>query len=120
MLKPNFLLTKKKPLELIRSGQGMYVKGRWVEGEPEIVNIQANIQPYTMSKLLQLPESDRTRDWYSVFSAEEIRDKREGDSGWDADKFEKDGNTYIVHRVRKFSMGILDHYEAQAVRVERT
>lgn len=120
MLKPNFLLTKSKPLVITRSGQGKYVKGRWVEGEAELITIQANIQPYTMAKLLQLPESDRTKDWYSIFSAEEIRDKREGDSGWDADKFEQDGNTYIVNRVRSYSMGVLDHYEAQAVRVERT
>lgn len=120
MLKPNFQLTKKIPLEIVRSTQGQFVKGRWESGTPEIVVIQANIQPYTMSKLMQLPEVDRTKDWYSVFSADMIRDKREGEDGWDADKFEWDGNTYIVNRVRSFSMGILNHYEAQAVRVERT
>lgn len=120
MLKPNFLLTKKIPLTIKRAGQGEFVRGRWVAGEAEEVEIQANVQPYTMSKLMQLPDVDRTKEWYSVFSAELIRDSLEGDGGYDADRFDWQGNTYVVTRVRNFSMGVLDHYEAQAVRVEKT
>lgn len=120
MLKPNFLLTNKMPITIYREGQGYYDKGRWVDGKVEEICIFVNIQPYTMSKLMQLPDSERTKDWYTVFSADEIRDKREGLDGWGADKFKWNGNEYLVTRVKHYSMGILNHYEAQAVRIERT
>lgn len=120
MLKPNFLLTNKLPITVYRTEQGKWLEGRYYDGDIKELCIYVNIQPYNMSKIMQLPEATRTKDWYTVFSSEELRDSREGNCGWEADRFEWDGNEYVVQRAKHYNMGILDHYEIEAVRVERT
>ena len=93
-LTPGFLLTKKIPLTLIRSTAGSYVDGVWVEGTETNVEIQVNIQPLKEAELLILPEADRSRQWWKVYSASEIRMDKQGTSGWAADEFVYQGDRY--------------------------
>ena len=118
MLKPNFLLTKKIPLTLYRTTQGSYVDGEWVEGTEAEVPVEVNIQPFKDEDLLLLPESDRAREWYKLYCADEIRMDKQGTSGWQADEFVWEGDRYKVMKVKHYPMSILDHYRATAARLE--
>ena len=118
MLKPQFLLTKKIPLTIIRSTQGSYVNGEWVEGTEIQVPLEVNIQPFRDEDLLLLPEADRSREWYKIYCANEIRMDKQGTSGWSADEFVYEGDRYKVMKVKHYSMSILDHYRATAARLE--
>ena len=118
MLKPKFLLTKKIPLTIIRSTQGSYVNGEWVEGTETQVPLEVNIQPFKDQDLLLLPEADRSREWYKIYCADEIRMDKQGTSGWSADEFVYEGNRYKVMKSKKWSMGVLDHFEVAAARLE--
>jgi hypothetical protein len=119
MLKPQFLLTKKIPLTIYRTTQGSYVDGEWVEGTEVEVPLEVNIQPFRDEDLLLLPESDRSREWYKLYCADEIRMDKQGTSGWEADEFILDGDRYKVMKVKPYDkMGILDHWKAHAARLE--
>jgi hypothetical protein len=120
MLKPQFLLTKKIPLIVYRRVQGQYVEGEWVEGGVQEIIREVNIQPLKPSEILQMPESDRTREWYKLYCAEDLRTQLEGVGGYDADEFTWQGGRYKVMRVKNYSMGILDHHTAYAARIGPT
>jgi hypothetical protein len=120
MLKPNFLLTKKVSIDIIRQTQGSYVNGDWVEGTETVVPTEVNIQPLKDSEILMLPESERTREWYKLYSAEELRTAKEGVGGNGADEFIFDGDRYRVMKARNYAMGTLDHWKCMAARVNIT
>lgn len=69
MLKPQFLLTHKIPLTIYRRSLGSYVDGEWIEGATTEVPVEVNIQPLKGYEILQLPESERTRVWWKLYSA---------------------------------------------------
>lgn len=115
-----FFLTKKKPLTILRYPQGSYVNGKWVIAEPDEVEITANLQPAKWDGVQQMPESDRTDKWCKVLSESLLRTKKEGDGGYDADRFVWQGDLYEVKKTKQWDMGVLDHFEALAVRVEIT
>jgi hypothetical protein len=115
-----FLLTRKKPVTIYRYGQGSYINGRYVMPEPEEVSIMANLQPAKWNEVQQMPESDRTNKWCKVFSKSPMRTKKEGDDGYNADRFYWQDDLYEVRKTKCWDMGILDHYEVMAVRVELT
>lgn len=122
MSKPMFLLTKKVPVVIYRRTQGSYVDGDWVEGSTQDITIQANVQPLKDYEIYMMPESERTRDWQKIYSAEMIRSEIEGLH--DADEFEWDSmvdgtlQRYKVMKVRRYRMGILDHWRGFAARIE--
>ena len=118
MLQPGFLLTKKIPLDLLRKTAGSYVDGEWVEGTETNIPIEVNIQPLKEAELLLLPEADRGRQWWKMYSASEIRMDKQGASGWAADEFVYQGDRYKVMKVENTMMGILNHFKALAARME--
>lgn len=118
MLRPRFLLTNKIPLTLLRKEQGSYVDGVWTDGTEVEVPVEVNIQPFKDQDLLMLAESDRSRSWYKLYCADEVRMDKQGSDGWDADEFIFQGDRYKVMKVKVYTMGILDHYKATAARLE--
>lgn len=118
MLQPRFLLTKKIPLDILRKTAGQFVNGRWVDGAETIVPIEVNIQPLKEAELMLLPEADRAKQWYKVYSASEIRIDRQGANGWSADEFVFEGERYKFMKVEHYSMGILNHWKGLAARKE--
>lgn len=113
---PSFRLTGSTTLTIKRRGREVLVKGRPAFPEPEIITIEANVQPLKFMELQQLPEPDRTKEWIKIFSAQRIRTMREGDSGWLADIVLWDGDEYEVLRTKSYAMGVLDHCVAYAAR----
>lgn len=123
---PLFQLTKKVPVTLNRRVQGSYVDGDWVEGTTTPVIVDANVQPLRPHELMQIPESERSKEWLKIYSASEIRAQVEGAGGWDSDEFiwdsTEDGKNYTfkIMKVYRFKMGILDHWRGLAARTEIT
>jgi hypothetical protein len=122
MLKPNFLLTHKIPIEITRTESGSYIDGEWVEGSTSTFTVQVNIQPLKPHEILMLPESERTRSWWKVYSADVLRTLKEGENGWAADEFTWKGDRYKVMKVDDWTsgMGILEHTKSWCVRIELT
>lgn len=120
MLKPQFLLTHKIPLTIFRRAAGSYVNGDWMEGSTTEVVVQANIQPLKGYEILQLPESERTRVWWKVYSADVLRTAKEGSHA--ADEFIWKGDRYKIMKIDDWTsgMGILEHVRALATRIELT
>lgn len=116
---PTFGLTGRSALTITRQGEGSWVRGRWVEGEPEDIEIEANIQPTKYNDVLKLQEAFRTRDTRTIYSTSEIRTMREGDGGWGADTFQWKGDTYEIMFVQDWTeTGVLEHYKGIGVRQE--
>lgn len=120
MLKPTFLLTKSIALTVYRKTQGSYVNGDWVEGTEAEITRTVNIQPLKPNEILMLPEAERTRQWWKVYSDEDLRTDKEGASGYSADEFIYQGERYKVMKVSNYEMGILNHHKALATRIELT
>lgn len=122
MLKPQFLLTHKIPLTVFRRSSGSFVDGDWVEGSTIEVPVQVNIQPLKAYEILQLPEAERTRVWWKVYSADQLRTEKEGVGGWDADEFVWKGDRYKVMKLDDWqnAMSILEHCKAYCTRIELT
>lgn len=115
-----FSLVKKIPVDIVRRTQGSYIEGHWVEGEEQTVTVEANIHPFSDYQVMMLPESDRSKSWMWMFTADLVRPKKEGVDGNDADRLVWDGDFYEVRAVQRFSMSVQDHYEAKLCRVELT
>jgi hypothetical protein len=114
---PRYLSTKTKSFTITRRALPTMVKGRPVEGQTVEVVIKANVQPLPRSTLLKLQlTGDTSSAAYAVFSNSMMRMQVEGK--WDADIITIDGFTYELVEVVGYSMGVLDHYEAVALRKE--
>lgn len=122
MLKPKFLLTHKIPIEVTRRETGQYVDGDWVEGGTITFTAQVNIQPLKPYELMQFPESERSRSWWKVYSADVLRTEKQGPDGYDSDEFIWKGDRYKIMKVDDWTsgMGILEHVRAVAMRMELT
>lgn len=122
MLKPQFLLTNKIPIEITRKERGHFEEGDWIDGTTSTLTVDVNIQPLKSYEIMMMPEAERTRSWWQVFSAEVLRTEKEGDSGWDADEFTWKGDLYRIMAVEDWTngMGILEHVRCTAVRIEVT
>lgn len=127
--KPMFLMTGKIPLTIYRgTTSGEYVRGVWQEGESEPIVREVNIQPLRYHEILLLPESQRTRQWYNLWCAEDLFTDQEAGFLPDgtptparkADEFMYEGYRYKIMRVHHYDMGVLDHFHAQAARIEVT
>lgn len=128
--KPRFLLTGKVPITIYRTiGSGGYVRGEWKDPEAEEIEREVNIQPLRYKEVMLLQDSQRTRQWWQLYCAEDLRADQESGidpvtgeeiEGWQADEFYWQGYRYKIMKVKNYSMGVLDHYSAQAVRVEIT
>lgn len=115
---PTFQLTNKVPVKATRVSAGAWVGGRWVEGEGKEIIINGNVQPLRFHEILQLPESDRTKEWIKIYSAEEMYTEQESaEDGRSADIIHWQGKDFKVMQCRHYSMGILDHYAALAARI---
>lgn len=118
--RPLFKFTGFVNLPVKRAEQGFWEDGDWVDGVFTEILVKSNVQPLKPHEIMTLPESERSRDWLKVYSAERLRAAQEGASGWDADEFEWNGYTYRIMKEYNFQMGVLDHWKAWAARTPVT
>lgn len=110
-------LTRKREVKVLLKG-GEYVGGRWVEDFAGDRNVMVNIQPFKYHELMQLSESERTQEWYKMYSEEPLYTSQEP-SGLNqkvAERVEWDGKVFKIVSTLNYKMGILDHYKALMVR----
>lgn len=81
---------------------GGYVNGVWTPNT-STVNVLAAVQPLTGPELVRLPEGDRERAVFKVYSADEIRTR---------DEIAVSGVTYQLQNVEPWS----GHWKAVAVK----
>ena len=102
-----------------RRAAGELHEGTWHEGNVTSSTITASVQPVSGQDLRRLPEGTRTTDAVRIFSEDELRVGNETDRT-PPDRVVYLGEEYEVTSVQRWSMGQLDHYDAMAVRAERT
>lgn len=117
---PTFSLVNKVPIVVTRRQPSRYVNGRLVPGEETQITVEANVHPFSDYQVFIMPEADRTRDWLWVFSASELRTKKEGANATGADTFEWFGETYEIMKVQRYAMNILDSWQCKAAKVSST
>lgn len=126
---PRFLLTGKTTIQISRSsGEGEYVRGKWVESPRQVIEREVNIQPLQYHQVMLMPEAERSRQWYVLYCAEDLRAAQEPGllsdgtptEGWGGDRFMWEGHEYEIMKARRWQMGVLDHWEAQAARIPVT
>lgn len=116
---PQFILTHKVPITVLRQGQGAHIKGYWVEGVETSVPIEANVQPMRGHELLSLPEADRTKDSIKVYCVETLRTLQDvGQSK--ADIIVWEGKRWQAIRTMTYKMGVLDHTKTICYRLPET
>lgn len=114
-------LTGSVLLEVNRYAQGTLVKGRYEAGEASVVVVEANVQPILReTDRFALPEGERHKQSVRIFTKQALIPVKEGSSQQQPDRFEWQGDLYEVRKVTAWKMGILDHYESVAVKVEVT
>jgi hypothetical protein len=116
---PRYLLAGYLTVPVLRQQAGSWVGGRYEPAIAVEVLIKANVQPMPRAIATKLqPTGDITRQGYMVFTNDEIRQKREGDAGWEADTVMWNDEELEVMEVYRYQMGPLDHYEALCLRKE--
>lgn len=121
MSRAMFSLVGYKQFTAIRPAQGHRdpQTGDWVQGEPQQFTIRANEGPLPGQEKLLLPESVRTSDSRKLMSRDLLRTTQEYNSQ-KADRVIIDGFEFEVHSVKKYTMGVRDHYEYAVVRAEQS
>lgn len=63
-----------QPITVTRAGTGSYVGGIWQDGAPiPPFTLQASVQPVTSNDVQMLPEGQRQREAYAVFTADALK-----------------------------------------------
>lgn len=114
---PQFTLTGSVQLSLLRGEPDKVVNGRPVKGETEDLEIKANVQPLSFREVMQLPESERTKDWIKIYSPEMIRTLKEGEHQADVVLWQDE--QWRVMKCHSYKMSILDHYVAHATKITK-
>jgi hypothetical protein len=117
---PKFSRVGKVVVTVLRSNGGSYINGRWQGSTPTPVSVTANIQPnLTFNQMRTLSEGDRTKQAIAIYSKEELFMAEEGTtSPKKADIVNWDGKQWEVKSSMTYKMGVLNHCESVAVRLD--
>ena len=120
MSTPLFSRVGKVNTTVTRSNGGGYVLGKWTLLPTTNIYITANIQPNpTFNQMRTLPEGDRTKQAIAIYSKQELFMAEEGTANpKKADIVDWDGKKWEVKVSITYKMGILNHCEAVAVRLD--
>ena len=98
---------------------GSYVNGEWVEPSPTTFTTIGNIQPnFTWNMLQKLPEGDRSKRAIAIYCNKELLMAKQGAAEQKADIVHYDGDLWEVKVTQTWKMGVLDHCEAVAIKVD--
>lgn len=116
---PQFLLTHKIPIVVLRQGAGQWVDGYFTGIIETPLNIEANVQPMRGHELLTLPEADRTKESIKVYCVETLKTVEEvGQTK--ADVIVWDNKRFQAIRTMTYKMGVLDHTKTICYRLPET
>ena len=116
---PQFLLTHKIPIVVLRQGEGAWIDGYWVNGAETPLDVEANVQPMRGHELLTLPESDRTKESIKVYCVETLKTVEEvGQTK--ADVIVWDNKRFQAIKTMTYKIGVLDHTKTICYRLPET
>lgn len=103
---------------LIRGSAGSIVNGLYIPGSTTTSTIRAGVQPAVGEDLISLPEGQRERESYKIYSVSQMKTNDET-AGIKADVLAFYGAEYEVQQVqRHYGLG-LDHWKAIVTRVNQ-
>jgi hypothetical protein len=106
----------KRDVDVIRTLPGYYQKGKWVNGEKKNFTIRANVQPTPAEVMEILPEGERTKSSYTLFTNTELFTVIENSNNYD--RVLLDGTEFFVAKKEIWRNTILAHYEIIVVKRE--
>lgn len=102
-------------LTVTRRAAGSYVAGVWTPGATSTLTVEGSLQPMTGRELLLLPEGERTRARWKLYTETELRTADETTTT-EADRVSWNGRSLVVVRVQDYShVGLLPHYRCELV-----
>jgi len=106
-------------LPVERYSAGSWVNGEWEDGLTTLSYVSANVQPnlsWNMTRMLT--EGDRSKQAIAIYSIQPLQMAEEGIAAKKADVVIWQGKRWQVKSVMTYQMGVLDHSESVAVRVD--
>lgn len=106
-------------LRVERYSTGSWVDGEWQDGMNTLSYVSANVQPnlsWNMTRMLT--EGDRSKQAIAIYSIQPLLMAEEGVAGKKADIVTWQGKRWQVKSVMTYQMGVLNHSESVAVRVD--
>lgn len=115
-----FRLIRPKTINILRYGEGSYVKGKWVKGSTTTVPIQAVVSPVIKQSTLQfLQESLRAKKVFRLFSNTPLKGFQDKEEKQQADEFILNGETFRIVKVGEWeSVSSFSGYEAYAIKID--
>lgn len=106
-------------LQLHRTAAGTHVNGVWVPGAVTEITIRGSLQPINARELALLPEGERTRGRWKLYTRTPLRTANPAEYT-EADRIAWQGRTLTVVQVRDYAHvgGSLAHYRADLVEEE--
>ena len=93
--------------------------GEWTDGAVTNLTVKANVQPnlnWNMTRML--PEGDRSKQAIAIYSIQPLVMAEEGTEAKRADVVSWQGHKWQVKAVLTYQMGVLNHSESVAVKVD--
>lgn len=116
----NYLIEKygaMESVEVITTGPGSYVNGRWVEGPPTLLPIVAAVMPLALSEMATTVEATglETRDAIALYTEYPLKEA-DRKTKQDRDVVRWKDNDYVIRVVvHRYQIPSLNHYKAIAV-----
>ena len=105
-----------QPRTIFRPDGGDYVDGYWVVTSWTQIVISGSLQPATGKDLANLPEGERVRGIFAVYTSSEIRTAEQAtasaDPGDVADEIEIGGVRYKCIHSEPWQNNVINHYKA--------
>lgn len=96
--------------EVTRTTAGQNIKGRYVPGPKETLQVEGSMQPTTGRELKLPPEGARLRQYFIFYTDQKILNINTKSLG-DSDVITIDGDTYRAMEITPWRGTDLDHYK---------
>lgn len=110
---------KTDEIKIKRYEQGRYVRGKFIEEGFKIIKVKANVQPMQPTELINLPESQRTKEGIKIYT-DEILKTADEDKMTKADLVEWQDKEYEIHQIYDWSHSFLPYFKATAIKKDKT
>jgi hypothetical protein len=104
----------RKPITGKRFASPTWNKGRKTEGADSPIQFTASVQPLTNKELVALPEGQRERARFKLYTSFQLLTVVRGDSGHAADQVQIESEWYEITQVGIWKNDVIPHYKAIA------
>lgn len=105
----------RKPLTVTREQPGQYVDGVWQPGTSATLTVNASVQPTTPDEMQMLPEGERDRQAFTLYSDTELLVSNDN-TQQPSDRVQIDGATYKASARAPWQNSIIPHHRTVVVK----